>query len=103
MVVCAVGMTDMIVNATNFRLVSTPASKYAHVPAQFTGNQQWGVAACETPLPAYDPYNPLHDRYAEGKPPCPRCVRKLRHHIEWTAAFEESYLMLEDEWENDTQ
>lgn len=84
------------VDASSFRLVSTPASKYAHAPASFIGRNSswWGPAACYQSLKSYDEYDATHDRFADGKPPCPRCVKAVEWHIRWTEAFLASYRLV---------
>jgi hypothetical protein len=88
----------MGVNATYWVLPSTPGSKYAHAPAWsvHSGDTPQRRPACGIPLPAWDPYNlPDAETEAEGKPPCPKCIRMLRHHLRWLGEWVESYENLE--------
>ena len=85
----------MGINAANWVLPSTSSSKYAHAPNwsvhTFTPAQR-ERPACGTPLRAWDPYDlPTAERAANGKPPCPKCIRVLRHHLRWLGEWVESY------------
>jgi len=88
-------------DATHWFLPSTQSSKYAHAP-------RWLIArlgsrllpACLTYMPMLN-LEPSDNRYAEGKPPCPRCIEAIERHQEFLASFVESYRHLTWEDEED--
>jgi len=82
------------IDATHWVLPSTPASKYAHAPnwSVHSGDTPQSRPACNTELPTWDRFDiPNSERLADGKPPCPKCIRRLRHHLRWLTEWVESY------------
>ncbi len=80
------------IDASMCRMVSTPGAKYAHAMPDMAGKSRWwGDTACGRRLKQYDSTDITHDRYAEGKPPCPKCIRAIDWHLTWTKAWVDSY------------
>jgi hypothetical protein len=83
------------VNAADFMLISTKGSKYAHAPNWTPWGYKQGLfPACGVALAAADPYQ-MSNELSEGKPPCPRCVGRLRWHLEWLGEWIDSYEKLD--------
>lgn len=77
-------------NAADWILISTPGSKYAHAPNWTPwGHRANHQAACGRRM-KFDPYQMGND-LSEGKPPCPRCVERLRWHLDWLKQWVDSY------------
>lgn len=78
--------------AEDYILVATKGSKYAHAPHwnAFSSDVPQSRPACSTQLPSLDKAR-MSNEDAEGKPPCPRCIRILRHHLAWMTHFVEAY------------
>jgi hypothetical protein len=100
------------IDATNWVLPSTPGSKYAHAPNWSVHSDDFPQSrpACYTQLPVWKEGRwanfPESERWADGKPPCPKCLRYLRHHLKWLGEWVESYEHLtwtddDEETEND--
>ena len=83
-------------NATNWLLVSSKRAKYAHAPvwsASAWPRQNAERTACGLEL-VTDRF-PMTNTLARGKPPCPRCIRIVRHHAVWLINFAEAYAQLD--------
>ena len=83
-------------NAADWLLISTKGSKYAHAPNWTSWGPSKKGPACGAQLPAADPYQVDND-LAEGKPPCPKCISRLRWHLQWLGEWTDSYENLD--WE----
>jgi hypothetical protein len=82
-------MGEFNIDATDWILVATKGSKYAHAPNWQPWTHDMTNAACGQ-IRGTDPYR-LTNVNAEGKPPCPRCIRILRHHLAWLTEWTDSY------------
>lgn len=83
-------------DATNWVLIATRGSKYAHAPNwTFRRPMDDVIPICGQKLSISDAWSLQGSKDAEGKPPCPRCVRMLRHHIQWLRAWTDSYAALD--------
>jgi hypothetical protein len=90
-----------MIDATNWTLPSTKRSKYAHAPEWTVGRHKHGIrAACGQSLPSVSQFDLMFQDAARGKPPCPRCVKAIRHHLDFVAGFLASYENLT--WEEPT-
>lgn len=82
----------LVLDATNWILPATRNTKYAHAPNYSVWGHNREMTACGRRLG--DPHE-LGNKHAESKPPCPRCVRMLRHQLEWLQAWTDSYASLD--------
>lgn len=85
-------------DATNWVLIATRGTKYAHAPnwSPFRGGGPDSIVpACGQKLSIPDYWSLQTSTDAEGKPPCPKCVRMLRHHLKWLRAWVDSYAALD--------
>ena len=94
-------MSDEIpfeLDATDWILPATRGSKYAHAPnwSVFAFSRPQTRPACTTQLPSWDGIG-IDNSHAEGKPPCPRCLSALRHHLKWLTAWTDAYEAMD--WE----
>lgn len=79
---------DFDIDVTGFWLPATKDSKYAHA-LNWT---PWGRTMqplCGVEMPNWTPGTDQDHAY--GKPPCPKCIRKLRHHLRWVTAILTGY------------
>ena len=81
-------------NAADWLLISSKGSKYAHAPSWTPwGHSKPPQPACGVAI-TVDPYQMDND-FAEGKPPCPKCVARLRWHLQWLQEWTASYERLD--------
>ncbi len=91
--------------ADDYMLVSTKGSKYAH-SANWTArdwSNRHSHTACGVKLPTFDEHSLDHmtQKFVKGKPPCPKCISRLRFEVAWLSYYAEAYAemvaALEDE------
>ncbi len=81
--------------ADDYMLVSTKGSKYAH-SANWTA-RSWTshsrAAACGVKLPTFDEFDIDHmtQKFVYGKPPCPKCISRLKFEAKWLLYYAEVY------------